>query len=575
MIDVEAAQDDLIRFCKTSSAIETAVVGATIADEVTAKGAELAPISSQAVASEEVMAVVIEGNGKAEDGEAVEGKNVSSSVPVSSTLATTTALVVDTNTVQWKCKAIIARCMQGSPTRLSQSMSAVRASLAASLEALASVSASFPADEESKYAEAQTCLSQLLASEEMLSEFVKEVAGRELYGYRQRSGGAAVAVNEDDDPVAIYRWEVHNCALYLSTSGQTATKELRTVRKRYGKAVRATFRVIEQLQSMRGVATETESNKSKVATLEDGLAKSVAEIEKAKGRRLELLKKRAVEAEEKARKEEAREAKKREKEEKAAAAAAAAQEKEKEKEKEKDKKKSSIAVEKEKKQPVAPSSNPLLKFFVLGKEKPSVATSPSDGSRETKVHTGTSSSPNSSSVENAASSSTSAVAHEAAVVDLFAEEELFEQRRKQFNDSIAGTLDMAEILIRNKEWARKAHQKHRISQAEWKQKTNKQPRQLTSITVSLTVASNDFGGDDDNNYCEIRDVFVDNKIRTLSFCEDHRPAYVGTWRYTCPEIGVDMYIAYANITYLEKYFLTANEVALSRDDVRLARTTNY
>lgn len=520
MIDVAAAQDDLVQFCKKASATE-----------INEKGADLDVAHSLPAVSEEEMVVVVDICEQEANGEPVEDKNVSSSVAVSSATATAPALVVDTNSAEWKCKAIIARCMQGSPNKLSQSIPVVRASLAATLEALASTTASLPNDEERKSTGAETCLSQLLEFEEKLSEFIKEVAGRESYGHRQRSGGATVAVNEDDDQVAIYRWEVHNSALYLSAPGQSAAKELRTVRKRYGKAVRATHRVIEQLQSMRGVATETEANKGKVATLEDVLAKSMAEIEKAKGRRLELLKKRALEAEEKARKEEAKEAKKREREEKLAAAVVAAQEKEKEKEKEKDKKKSSTAAAEKEKKPTVASSNPLLKFFVLGKDKPSVVTSSSDinGDRDIKAPSATSSSSSSAAIDSSAPS-TSAAVSDTIVVDLFAEEELFEQRRKQFNDSIASTLAMSDILLRNKEWSRQAHQKHRISQAEWRSKTNKQPRRLTSITVSLTVSSNDFGGDDDRNYCEIRDVFVDNKIRTLSFCEDHRPAYVGTWR---------------------------------------------
>lgn len=518
MIDVAAAQDDLVQFCKKASATE-----------INENDADLDVAYSIPAVSEEEMVVVVDICEQEANGEPVEDKNVSSSVAVSSTAAAAPALVVDTNTVEWKCKAVIARCMQGSPNKLSQSIPIVRAILAATMEALASTNASLPNDEERKSTGAEACLSQLLESEDKLSEFIKEVAGRESYGHRQRSGGATVAVNEDDDPVAIYRWEVHNSALYLSAPGQSAAKELRTVRKRYGKAVRATHRVIEQLQSMRGVATETDANKGKVATLEDVLAKGMAEIEKAKGRRLELLKKRALEAEEKARKEEAKEVKKREREEKLAAAVVAAQEKEKEKEKDKDKKKSSTTAAEKEKKPTAAASNPLLKFFVLGKDKPAVVTSSSDGGRDIKAPSTTSSSSSSAAIDSSAPSTSAAVV-DTTVVDLFAEEELFEQRRKQFNDSIAGTLAMSEVLLRNKEWSRQAHQKHRIAQAEWRSKTNKQPRRLTSITVSLTVSSNDFGGDDDHNYCEIRDVFVDNKIRTLSFCEDHRPAYVGTWR---------------------------------------------
>ena len=539
MVDVAAAQEDLVQFCKKASVAETAtVVGTASADKVVKKDVELdaAAHSHPPVVEEEMVVVIEEANGEP----VVEDKNVSSSVAVSS--ITTTALVVDTNTIEWKCKAVIARCMQGSPNKLSQSIPAVRASLTATLEALAGL----PNDEERKSTGAETRVSQLLESEEKLSEFIKEVAGRESYGHRQRSAGATVAVNEDEDPMAIYRWEVHNSALYLSAPGQSAAKELRTVRKRYGKAVRAMYRVIEQLQSMRGVATETEANKGKVATLEDILAKSMAEIEKAKGRRLELLKKRALEAEEKARKEEAKEAKKREREEKLAAAVVAAQEKE--KEKEKDKKKSSTAVVEKEKKPTVATSNPLLKFFMSGKDKPSVATTSSDGGRDVKAPSAVSSSSTSTAVDSSASS-TSAVVNEAVVVDLFAEEELLEQRRKQFNDSIAGTLSMSEILLRNKEWLRQASQKHRISQAEWRAKTNKQPRRLTSITVSLTVSSNDFGGDDDHNYCEIRDVFVDNKIRTLSFCEDHRPAYVGTWRYIFQQLHVSKFVDTLTLLY--------------------------
>jgi hypothetical protein len=59
----------------------------------------------------------------------------------------------------------------------------------------------------------------------------------------------------------------------------------------------------------------------------------------------------------------------------------------------------------------------------------------------------------------------------------------------------------------------------------------KRGKRRKPIKLSVTVAANNninscFGGNHIEEYSEIKDVYVDSRIRTLSFYEDLRPAYV-------------------------------------------------
>ena len=510
MINVEGAIEALIEFCKSVKS-------------------EVSEAADAAMPNLELMVIeTVEGDKETEKDANDEKLTVTEAAVAPPVKALIPAVVIDVNNVAWKCKSIISRCLQGSASTLPQIIPALKSTLTSTLERVESALTGDCSNKQPQtlFEEAKHFLSQLLASEEKIQSCIQEIAVRESYGSRQRFGPAALPVNVDEDPIAIYRWEVHS-VLYLSATGQAATRELRAVRGRYGRAVKASQRVIEQLQAMRGPATETEVNKSKVTALEDRLAKCIAEVEKAKGRRQELLKKRAADAEEKARKEELKEAKRREREEKLSAAAAAALLREKEKEKEK---KKSSAPEKEKKPTISAPPKPfksIMTFYSVSKDK-------SAGSAGLNVDASlqSSSTASTSVATDATVTESMPSANVSLTVDLAAEEEKREQRRMEFNKSIEGKLDMLEIVRRNKLWMEEVSKQQKAYQKEWRVKQQKRLRRRITITVSLSaLTSNDFG-DDDNNYCEIRDVVVDNKIRTLSFCEDHRPAYVGTWRHT-------------------------------------------
>jgi len=109
-------------------------------------------------------------------------------------------------------------------------------------------------------------------------------------------------------------------------------------------------------------------------------------------------------------------------------------------------------------------------------------------------------------------------------VDIVKEDE----RRQEFNALISGdSLDLQAILT---SWRNTRIRKPTANASNTN--SSKRKRGKVSISVSLSVSlPDDFNNNDGGGgYCEIRDVWVDNRIRTLHFCEDNRPAYVGTWR---------------------------------------------
>lgn len=81
-----------------------------------------------------------------------------------------------------------------------------------------------------------------LAEASVLGEEIKALTVREAYGQR----GKAALAYEDVEPVALWRWEI-NRASFFSKGAQAVIKEVRLARKRYGQAVRAYWRVIEQI----------------------------------------------------------------------------------------------------------------------------------------------------------------------------------------------------------------------------------------------------------------------------------------------------------------------------------------
>ena len=60
---------------------------------------------------------------------------------------------------------------------------------------------------------------------------------------------------------------------------------------------------------------------------------------------------------------------------------------------------------------------------------------------------------------------------------------------------------------------------------ESRKKSKKSSRSKKVLTVMVTTAATSFGTE---SYSEIKKVQVDNRMRLLSFYEDHRPPYFGT-----------------------------------------------
>jgi hypothetical protein len=450
-------------------------------------------------------------------------------------------------------RELIAACTQGSSEPLSELAQKISTMLREAIDFISNGSNSC-ADVDMLCSRVKPILEKYASDTIVLGEEVKQIATRESYGARAKS---AIAF-EDTDSSAIWRWELTTTSS-LPKESQSIIKDIRIVRTRHGKAVKALAKVTEQI-------TKTPTDEAKISGHDERAVKAVAEVEKAKEKRRELERKRAEvrakEAEKKRQHDEAKEAKRKEKEdiatakklesEKAAAEKAEAKAQERavkdaekaQKEAEKVQKEAEKAAEKAAQQAkLNKQRNMFSSFFAGGSASSSSAPS-------TMVSTNRPSPEGlSTTVVASPTDVVLSLAGEASAASTLGDDEVelvkdsrvnahmsrpsvklgnqqrytaqLNQRRngKSINNSKFETqlncgMSMADIALTYKESRRE------------------QTRRLRrpSVKISVTVnkdQQNAFRAEEE--YSEIKEIPIDRRMRTLSFHEDVRPAYVGTF----------------------------------------------
>jgi hypothetical protein len=345
-----------------------------------------------------------------------------------------------------------------------------------------------------------------------LTEEIKGLAVREDHGFRSAKVANAF---EDQDRICVWRWEVTSLS-FFSHSAVGIIKEARRIRGHYGRAVKAAARLMEQIQ-------KTPSDDTKIAPAEERATKSYAEVEKLREKRRELEKKRATDNELKRQKELAKEAKRKEKEEAdemKANSASVVPEKKSEKIK--------VVSEKEQKkaESLEKSKNLFMSFLkpkaessALGQSRMNAlcAASPlkklgpllklHDNNVEIEVVNQEIS--NSLPLTQCKSSSASTQKRKF-LKDGF-DEETFD---KLFNCGMS----MADIM---KSFQSRYSNRSSTGSSSSLRRCCRKPQR---ITVTISSSTNEFATSD--AYSEIREIAVDSKLRTFSFVEDLRPAYV-------------------------------------------------
>jgi FKBP-type peptidyl-prolyl cis-trans isomerase len=155
---------------------------------------------------------------------------------------------------------------------------------------------------------ANECLETDDSVKSAISTFKAEVVNwaiREAYGYRARD---AVAF-ENEDVFAMWSWYITKSNAVFSNQEQAIVKECIATRSRYGRAVKATLKVAEQLQ------TTPDFENAAVLSAQERASKAILEVERAKQKRQELERKRLSDLSKAQQKEDQKLAKQREKEE--------------------------------------------------------------------------------------------------------------------------------------------------------------------------------------------------------------------------------------------------------------------
>ena len=163
----------------------------------------------------------------------------------------------------------------------------------------------------------------------VIGEEMKLLAERKMYGDRPKNPEAAtgnkkkpvvpaISIFEEKEALAICRWEVLDLAK-LASGSESIVKECRKIRASYGRAIKTSLQVSEQLIKLNATDVNNSEMREKITlkiiSAEETAAKAQAEVERAKIRRMEIEKKKQIEIEEKKKKEELIELKKKEKEE--------------------------------------------------------------------------------------------------------------------------------------------------------------------------------------------------------------------------------------------------------------------
>lgn len=322
----------------------------------------------------------------------------------------------------------------------------------------------------------------------ILSEELKQLAVRESYGIRSKNA----SLFEDTDIQAIWRWEVFTLA-YFTKSSQTIVKESRLMRKKYGHVIKSHSNCIVQLMKV-------PYDETKVNMFEERIAKSTTEVEKSKERRREIEFKKAADNETKLQKEEERKKQKNERDElinkKNLENALFQAEK---KAIEDEKKRQKIELEQKAADLKAKQSNKLLSFFKATPVSIAVTNSLSNNNLISSL---TSQSP------KKISSALSAIPIK--YINLTVNPDFDEEK---FKASISSGMSMGDI---SRDYRNRYNN----------QKSNPKKKCRKPITIKVAVQNSSFGCEE---YSELKEVHLDNKLRMRKFHEDLRPAYVGTF----------------------------------------------
>jgi hypothetical protein len=349
----------------------------------------------------------------------------------------------------------------------------------------------------------------------LLQTILTTLALRESYGFRAKNSLSF----EDLSIVAVYRWECHSMQFFSKVS-QAIIREIKTIRSKYSRTIKGFSKVIEQIY-------KTPQDLTKILPLEEKATKSLAEIEKTKEKRREFELKKALELEEKMKKQEVIEKKKREKEE--------ADLKKKQELEAQQQFKNQAQLEKEKqeqakKEKLAKQQNTFQSFFgkPAGGSKPITApiTASSATACSSSVQTVDITKNSSSSVSCSPSSSMKPMKE---VIDLDAEE----QKHGQFIALVQKKHSFEEISqLRRLKRKEEKQLKRKFTPKESKKKPKTVKIQIFAENNNNENQSNHnpFLMDEENhNYSELQERMVSNCMKTLSFAEDYRPPYYGTY----------------------------------------------
>jgi hypothetical protein len=346
----------------------------------------------------------------------------------------------------------------------------------------------------------------------LLQTILTTLALRESYGFRARNSLSF----EDLSVVAVYRWECHSMQ-FFSKASQAIIREIKTIRSKYSRTIKGFSKVIEQIY-------KTPQDLTKILPLEEKATKSLAEIEKTKEKRREFELKKALELEDKMKKQEVIEKKKREKEE--------ADLKKKQELDAQQQLKNQVQLEKEKqeqakKEKLAKQQNTFQNFFgkPAGGSKPITATTTSSSVACPSSGQTVDVTKNSSSVSSSPSSS---MKPRKEVIDLDAEE----QKHGQFIALVQKKHSFEEISqLRRQNRKEEKQLKRKFTPKESKKKPK-------TVKIQIFAENNNeenhnrnpfLMDEENNNYSELQERMVSNCMKTLSFVEDYRPAYYGTY----------------------------------------------
>jgi flagellar biosynthesis GTPase FlhF len=478
-------------------------------------------------------------------------ESCSSSLPAPSALSASEAIAISASVSAGEkfkkdgvyrsiVNALLSRLIQGSASTLSNLFTACNDIVSELAKSISSSELDGEMVNERKNLLLQE-FSRLLScssSTELFSTYIEPLARREEYGYRPKSDSSSKY--EDESLVAVLRWEC-NSTVFFNKASQGVIREIRSVRGRYSRGIKAFAKVIEQIHKTPALETV----QTKITPLEEKAAKVVEEIAKQKAKRFDFEQKKVLELESKLKKQEEADKKKKEREE--------AEAKKKEQQEHEKQAKLAVQLEKEKAKnektqktvQVLEKQQSFFKNFLKNPAVPSTASS-AVSSATSKPISSSDSAMDASSVSTEAQfvdmtesstppklkksciAATSSSSSLPMIIDLEAEE----QRCRFFCSAIDKNLSFQELLS-----LRRSHHLSVNNGRKRRAACCRQPK-VTKLTVLSSTSSGTLKGStinpfdltsDENNYADYRQVQISNHYRHLYFAEDFRPAYVGTF----------------------------------------------